>query len=298
MQRTQLSHLFCWVPAVASAARSQSRRILGSERSPDPKTDAITAEVRTLYSRVATDPKGDFHFHRGAEYAHSLLNYDADRLAAIPALSTDSFAGVGNPLSISPIEQGQTVLDVGSGSGTDLLLAATQVGSTGRAIGIEMTPEMADRCRAAIAASGITWAEVLVGQAEALPVEDASVDTVISNGVLNLVPDKTRAFREIFRVLRPGGQLLLSDIALTSPLGRFLSSSVDLWALCVGGAVTADDVIKLAGDVGFLEVRMTDRFDCIRGTSSEFLARRLGVFGMNLFARKPALVASSSTAGS
>lgn len=296
MERVQLSHLFCWVPAVASAARSQARRIVGSEPTDGREGDAIAAEVRNLYSRVATDPEGEFHFHRGAEYARTLLAYDADRLAAIPNLSTDSFAGVGNPLAISPIQEGETVLDVGSGSGTDLLLAAHRVGPTGRAIGIEMTTDMADRCRASIAASGLSWVEVLLGQAERLPVEDASVDTVISNGVLNLVPDKSRAIGEIFRVLRPGGQFLLSDIALTSRLGRFLSSSVDLWALCVGGAVTEEDVVKSVSEVGFVEVRSTDRYDCIRGTSSEFLARRLGVYGMNLFARKPTAVPAASTA--
>jgi len=281
---------------MASAARSRARRIVGSERSDAGEADAITAAVRNLYSRVATDPDGEFHFHRGAEYARTLLAYDAAGLAGLPSLSTDSFAGVGNPLAISPIQEGETVLDVGSGSGTDLLLAAHQVGPTGRAIGIEMTTNMANRCQASIAASGLTWVEVLVGQAESLPVEDASVDTVISNGVLNLVPDKSRALREIFRVLRPGGQLLLSDIALTSRLGRFLSSSVDLWALCVGGAVTEEDVVKSVCEVGFLDVRSTDRYDCIRGTSSEFLARRLGVYGMNLYARKPTAVAVTSTA--
>jgi SAM-dependent methyltransferase len=245
---------------------------------------------------VATDPGGEFHFNRGAQYAQTVLKYDASRLAAIPAMSADSFAGVGNPLAIGSIEPGQTVLDVGSGSGTDLLLAADLVGPSGHAIGIEMTPEMADRCRSAITASGRTWAEVIVGAAQDLPVEDSSIDTVISNGVLNLVPDKGRAFSEIFRVLRPGGQLFFSDIALKSPLGRFLSSNVDLWALCVGGAVTEDDLLSLISDVGFLEVRTTERFDCIRGTSSEFIARRLGVYSLNLHARKPTTVAATSAA--
>jgi SAM-dependent methyltransferase len=293
MQKSQITHLFCWVPALWSAAKSQTRNGAGPA-DPGAKSAELRSEVSKLYGRVATEPNGEFHFHRGAAYASTLLRYDPAALAAIPRLSTDSFAGVGNPHAIDPIRPGEVVLDVGSGSGTDLLLAAHQVGTNGRAIGVEMTDEMFQRCQASIAQSGLSQVEVRRGDAENLPVDDASVDTVISNGVLNLVPDKERALREIYRVLRPGGRLLLSDIALTSGLSRLLRSSVDLWALCVGGALREEEVAGLVEGVGFQQVRTTDRFDCIRGTSSEFLARRLGVHGMNLYARKPQSIDSPS----
>ena len=288
MQRSQISHMFCWVPALWSAARSQIRKGARlSDTLPEDKVTELRSEVAKLYARVATEPDGKFHFHRGSEYASTLLNYDRSALAAIPRLSTESFAGVGNPHAVAPIRRGEVVLDVGSGSGTDLLLAAHQVGAGGRAIGIEMTDEMLQRCQASIAESGLRQVEVRRGDAENLPVDDGSIDTVISNGVLNLVPNKERAVREIYRVLRPGGRLLLSDIALTSGLGRLLRSSVDLWALCVGGALREEEVVGLVTGVGFRQVRTTECFDCIRGTSSEFLARRLGVHGMNLYAQKP-----------
>lgn len=267
------SHLFCWAPAAWSAV---------TRRSPD--EDQLRAETARLYARVATEPGGDFHFHRGPEYAATRLGYDPALLATLPAGATASFAGVGNPHAIDALKPGETVLDIGSGSGTDLLIAARAVGSGGRAIGVEMTPEMRERCTAAITG---TNAEVLAGDAENLPVDDASIDTVISNGVLNLVPDKPRALAEIHRVLRPGGRLMLGDIALTSSLGRYLKSSVDLWALCVGGAIRERDTLALVTAAGFENARITQRFDCITGTSSETLARMLGVHGINLYATKP-----------
>lgn len=187
--------------------------------------DAVSA----LYARVATEPDGQFHFHRGPEYAVTVLQYDRDELASIPEISTRSFAGAANPHLIDRLHEGEVVLDVGSGAGTDLLLSARRIGAGGRAIGVEMTEQMIARCRAAIAASGLTNVEVRRGDAEALPLEDASVDAVISNGVLNLVPHKELAFREILRVLRPGGRLLLGDIVVSMEIPSGMRENVDLW---------------------------------------------------------------------
>jgi arsenite methyltransferase len=160
-----------------------------------------------------------------------MLGYDPEELATIPAESTASFAGVGNPHRIGRIEQGETVLDIGCGAGLDLLLAAHRAGPAGRAIGVDMTPSMLELARRAALKAGV-WENVEVrrGLAEELPVASQSVDVVISNGVLNLAPDKDRAFREIYRVLRPAGRLYLSDVVVQRELSLAARSDVDLWA--------------------------------------------------------------------
>ena len=192
-------------------------------------TQRLRDEVTAIYSRVATEPEGEFHFHRGPEYAAQFLGYDPNELAALPSAATASFAGVGNPHSIDAISPGQTVVDIGCGAGMDVLLAAKRVGPSGRAIGVDMTLQMRESALNAAEAIGLTSVEVRAGDAEALPVDDSSVDVVISNGVLNLVPDKKRAYAEIARVLRPGGRLLLADIAVEFELDEDTRSDIDLW---------------------------------------------------------------------
>jgi arsenite methyltransferase len=189
----------------------------------------LRREVQVMYSRVALGPEDSFHFHRGPEYAVEWLGYDAAELQAVPTDVTRAFAGVGNPHAIRPIPAGARVLDVGCGAGTDLLLAARQVGPTGRAIGIDMTPEMRERARKGARACGLEHVEVRDGDATDLPLDDASVDVVISNGVLNLVPEKERAFAEIGRVLKPGGRLQISDIVTGVELSDAIRSDIDLW---------------------------------------------------------------------
>jgi len=195
----------------------------------DLDTARLREEVRAMYARVASEPSAEFHFHTGAGYAANMLGYDAAELAAIPVETTRSFAGVGNPHAIAAIESGVTVVDIGSGAGTDLLLAARAVGPTGHAIGVDMTDEMIARARASASAMGATQVEVRKGDLHDLPVDDDSADVVISNGVLNLSPDKPRAFAEVFRVLRPGGRLQLSDIVVESELSEGIRRNVDLW---------------------------------------------------------------------
>jgi ubiquinone/menaquinone biosynthesis C-methylase UbiE len=147
----------------------------------------------------------------------------------LPAECTASFAGIANPHAIAPILPGETVLDIGCGAGTDLLLAARQVGPGGRAIGIDMTEAMRDRASDSAAVASLTNVEVYLADATAIPLQDASVDVVISNGVLNLVPEKEKGFQEIHRVLRPGGRLQLADIALDGELGEDARRNIDLW---------------------------------------------------------------------
>ena len=189
----------------------------------------LRSEIADLYSKVASEPDGEFHFHRGPKYAAAFLGYDATELCALPAECSRSFAGIGNPHLIGPIHAGETVVDIGCGAGMDLLLAARRVGSNGKAIGIDMTPEMRDRARSAAAALGLQQVEVREGDATSLPLPDASIDVVISNGVLNLVPEKDQAFAEIVRVLRPGGRLQLADIVVQAPLSEDIRRNVDLW---------------------------------------------------------------------
>ncbi|MEO0600232.1 MAG: methyltransferase domain-containing protein [Myxococcota bacterium] len=190
--------------------------------------DRLEAEVRSLYARVAEAPDGDFHFHRGPVFAAERLGYDRDALARLPDEVTASFAGVANPHAIHPLAEGEVVLDIGSGTGTDLLIAAQAVGRTGRAIGVDFTASM--RARARAAAADLPQVEVLEGDAMQLPLAEGSVDVVVSNGVLNLTPDKWVAFGEIARVLRPGGRLQLADIVVASELSEGIRSDIDLWA--------------------------------------------------------------------
>lgn len=187
--------------------------------------------VRAEYDRLARDPDASFHFHRGPQYAAEMLGYDAAELAFIPAESTASFAGVGNPHRIGPIQPGETILDVGCGAGTDLLLAARHTGPNGLVIGVDMTPAMLEVVRRSALKTDF-WENVDVrrGIAEALPVENESVDVVISNGVLNLSPDKGRAFGELYRVLKCGGRLYLADVVVQRELSLSARSDVDLWA--------------------------------------------------------------------
>jgi arsenite methyltransferase len=187
-------------------------------------------EVQATYARVALAPDGTFHFHRGPQYASTRLGYDATELASLPADVTASFAGVGNPHAIAPLAAASTVLDLGCGAGTDLLLAAHHVGPDGRAIGVDMTPAMLSVAARGAASCGLDHVDTRLGDATDLPVDAGAVDVVISNGVLNLVPDKPRALREIWRVLRPGGRVQLADITIGVPLSEAATRDIDLWA--------------------------------------------------------------------
>jgi SAM-dependent methyltransferase len=195
----------------------------------DLDTGRLRQEIQAIYARVAIDPSSEFHFHRGPQYAAERLGYDAGALAALPTEATASFAGVANPLRMAALPPGATVVDVGCGAGMDLLLAAAAVGPRGKAIGIDMTEPMAERARAAARALGLAHVELRTGDALDLPVESASVDFVMTNGVLNLAPDKRQAFGEALRILKPGGQFLYGDITVTSELSESIRRDIDLW---------------------------------------------------------------------
>jgi len=195
----------------------------------DLDTRMLRSEISGIYGRVAVEPTAEFHFHRGPAYAAEFLGYDAQELASLPPECSASFAGVSNPLAIGPIHASETVVDIGCGAGMDLLLAARRVGPGGRAIGVDMTDTMIERARSSAAAAGLKQVEVRKGDATALPVSDGSADVVISNGVLNLVPEKELGFAEILRILKPGGRLYLGDIALDLELSENIRRNIDLW---------------------------------------------------------------------
>ncbi|MEX2271108.1 MAG: methyltransferase domain-containing protein [Vicinamibacterales bacterium] len=189
----------------------------------------LQREIQTVYARVAADPGGAFHFHRGPVYAVERLGYDAAELAALPDSVTSSFAGIGNPHAIARVPEGATVVDVGCGAGMDLLVSAGRVGAAGAAIGVDMTDDMLARARDGAREAGLSNVELRTGDATALPIADHTADVVMSNGVLNLVPDKARAAAEMFRVLKPGGRLQIADISVGEALSEDVRRDVDLW---------------------------------------------------------------------
>ena len=251
--------------------------------------DRLREQVQRTYERVALDPASGFHFSVGPEYAIRALGYSRESVESLPAISTARFAGVGNPHSIGAIKPGSVVLDHACGAGMDLLLAARSVGAAGRAIGVDLTAAMRDHAaRAAIEAGLGEVVEIRAGTFEDLPVADSSVDYVISNGVVNLAPDKRRVFSEIARVLRPGGQLYLADVVVGRELSPAVRADADLWAACVGGAVTERELAALAAGAGLEAGRVVRRFDCFRNTglASKFRGG-LDVYAVAFHAVKP-----------
>ncbi|MFN2502965.1 MAG: methyltransferase domain-containing protein [Acidimicrobiales bacterium] len=190
--------------------------------------EALRDEVRQKYREVAVSPHATFHFHTGRTLA-ARLGYDAVAVGALPDRAVESYAGVGDPFSLRPLQRGERVVDVGSGAGFDSFVAVGQVGPTGAVIGVDMTPEMLEKSRATAAALGLANVEFREGLAERLPVADGWADVVISNGVINLCADKRAAFDEISRVLRPGGRLQFADIANGRPVPAEALKDIDLW---------------------------------------------------------------------
>ena len=185
------------------------------------------------------------------------LGYDADDLADVPE-GADLGLGCGNPLAMLELKEGETVVDLGSGGGIDCFLAAKRVGATGRVIGVDMTPEMIARARRNAAGSGIGNVEFRLGEIEHLPVEDGTVDAIISNCVVNLVPNKRQVFADAFRVLKPGGRMSLSDIVLLGEVPLQIRDSVEAYVSCLSGAILRDEYLKLIEEAGFTDVAVAE----------------------------------------
>ena len=251
-------------------------------------TKYLRDKVRETYDQVAQQPDGDFHFHRGLDYACEYLKYDRKELENLPEECTSRYAGVGNPHRIGPINDGETVLDHACGAGMDLLIAAKKVGKTGKAIGVDMTPGMREYAILATEKAGLSnIVEIIDGIYEELPVEDESIDVIISNGVVNLAPDKEKVFKEIYRVLKPDGRLYLSDVVVQRELTLEARSNEDIWAACIGGALPEPELLEITESFGFKGGKIVERFDCFKNTSAEVkVSKDLYVMGVNFYAKK------------
>jgi arsenite methyltransferase len=190
--------------------------------------DVLRDEIRRSYTDVSTDHDAEFIFPTGRSWAE-VLGYPQPELGRVPEETVAGFAGVANHWTLGRIDPGAVVLDLGCGAGTDLLIAAQMTGPEGRAIGVDMTAGMLERARASAAAMGLENVELHEALIEALPLEDASVDVVISNGVIDLVPDKDAVFDEIDRVLRPGGRLQVADVVIHHEVSEDARKRIDLW---------------------------------------------------------------------
>ena len=189
--------------------------------------ELLKREIKKTYASVSEQPDKDFIFPTGRAWAED-LGYP-EELANVPDRAAESFAGVANPFSLGRLESGERVLDLGCGAGTDSLVAAQMVGDQGRVAGIDMTPEMLAKARAAAAELAATNVEFVETEAERLPFPDSSFDVVISNGVIDLVPDKDAVFAEIFRVLAPGGRIQIADVTIQNPVSEEGRRNIDLW---------------------------------------------------------------------
>lgn len=190
--------------------------------------ERLRSEVRLKYREVATDPGKGFHFHVGRPLAE-MLGYPMDVIDSLPPQIVESFAGVNNPFSMGDLIPGERVLDVGSGSGFDSILAARMIGSEGRVTGLDMTPEMRAKATANASLVGLTNVAFVDGLAERIPLDGGAVDVVISNGVINLCPDKLAVYKEIHRVLAPGGRIQIADVVVQKPLPDDAVADIDLW---------------------------------------------------------------------
>ena len=203
-------------------------------------TKELEAKVKDMYRHVAEEPHGDYHFELGRSLA-GRLGYPARLLDLVPASAIDSFAGVGYFFDLAALEPGETVVDLGSGSGMDVFCAADMVGQEGAVIGIDFTAEQLEKARRLAGENGFDQVEFREGRIEALPLDDASADCVISNGVINLSPEKDRVFAEVARVLRPGGRMAIADIVSEQQLKESIVCDANLWASCIGGAAQEDE---------------------------------------------------------
>ncbi len=247
--------------------------------------DELRASIRAEYAAVASDPGRGFHFHTGYRLA-AMLGYPQEWIESLPPGAVSSMAGTGNPFALGDIRLGEHVVDCGSGSGTDALIAALLVGPAGQVIGVDMTPAMLTRARANAAEAGLANVEFREGLLEALPVETGWADVVISNGVLNLVPDKAAALAEMHRVLRPGGRLQVADIVLGRPVSTTSKQNVSLWTGCIAGGLLETELRELIAGAGFVDVEIVPGEDVFAGAPQHSNAAEFGTRGVGIRARR------------
>ncbi len=249
-------------------------------------TESLRVAIRAEYAAVAEHPDQGFHFHTGARLA-AILGYPEQWIAALPPSAVESMAGTGNPFALGDLLPGERVVDCGSGAGVDSLIAARLVGPTGSVIGIDMTPEMLAKARRNADLAGAHNVEFREGVLEELPVPDGWADVIISNGVLNLVPDKALALAECFRVLRAGGRIQLADIVLDRSVPGGAKSDVSLWTGCIAGGLLEGDLVTLVEDAGFRDVEIRRGVDVFSGAPQHSDAAAFGTVGAGITGRRP-----------
>jgi len=224
------------------------------------KQEEIKKVVRERYASVAREEGSCFSSSCCGSSEKDIsrrIGYDDEELTCVPE-GANLGLGCGNPLALASLREGETLLDLGSGAGFDCFLAAKRVGAEGKVIGVDMTPDMIDRARNNARKGNYTNVEFRLGEIENLPAADNSVDVVISNCVINLAPDKGRVFKEAFRVLKPGGRMMISDIVLLKELPDFIRDSIDAYTGCVAGATKKDEYLEIIKNAGFKDVRVLD----------------------------------------
>jgi arsenite methyltransferase len=249
-------------------------------------TIALERKVKAMYRDVANDPHGEFHFEMGRTLAER-LGYSPTDLDAIPRAAIDSFAGVGYYFDLAALQPGETVVDLGSGSGTDSFVAALKVGKSGTVIGVDMTDEQLAKAESLRAAAGFENVTYVKGYIETTGLFDQSCNAVISNGVVNLAPDKVAVFKEAARILKPGGRLALADIVTDVQLPQGITCDATLWAACIGGAMQVDDYVAAVESAGLRVQKVQDnpQYQFI-SSNAQGATKKYGVKSVSLVAIK------------
>jgi len=259
------------------------KKLAKTKKVTEMSSEEIKEEVKKTYAKVAQPDVGSCCEPSAAEsccgpevasedvrasYAE-VLGYSVKDM---PESAVESFAGCGNPVAIAGLKEGEVVLDLGSGAGLDMFHAARKVGSSGRVIGVDMTPEMIEKGGRGAEELGMQNVEFRLGDIEDLPVDDNSVDVIISNCVINLAPDKSKVFQEAFRVLRPGGRLMVSDIVLEAPLPKEIHDDLISYTGCLGGAIHVDEYLQHMRDAGFKNVEVVSKTGAGPASSAKIAA--------------------------
>lgn len=241
--------------------------------------------IRQEYCEVAKNPQKGFHFLSGRPLVKT-LGYTWDIIENIPESAIESFAGVGNPFKLGWIESGKSVVDIGCGAGLDALIASAMVGIEGIVTGIDMTLEMIEKARWNAYEMRVSNARFTQAFAEQLPFDNETTDVVISNGVINLCPNKSKVFQEIFRILRPGGRLQIADVLLKHPVSEAAKDRVHLWTTCVAGGLLETEYVEILQSVGFRNIQILDVYDVFGSAPVASSAAKFQAKGYNIYAEK------------
>jgi ubiquinone/menaquinone biosynthesis C-methylase UbiE len=248
--------------------------------------EELEKKVKDMYRDVALNPKGEFHFEMGRALAER-LGYSPEDLDRIPVESIESFAGVGYYFHFANIKQGESVIDFGSGAGMDTFIAALKTGNNGSVVGIDMTKEQLVKAKQLKDKAGLSQVTYLEGYLENVPSEDESFDVVISNGVINLASEKDKVFKEMARVLKPGGRIAISDIVTETQLSEGITCNTNLWAACIGGAMQQDKYKSAIEEAGFLIEKFQDNPEYhFISKSAQGASKEYGVKSISLLAVK------------